>query len=405
MNDRNDAIMYQNQIGGQRQNPLALLRQSLFLAVFAVLPVVGLVSGPAYAPLLFGLAGLSTLLWAAESRRWPALDRPVTLIALVFLLICAVGLLDTFSPRLTQTRLGQMAGITAGSLLLLALPVGARLADRLFQVLFWAVSLGAAVLILDTRLGYPLQHALGGAAENIGTKYNRGIIALVILCWPLAANLMARGQRLKARLLLAIVALGSVAGLSATGLAALLAGIVVWLLAWLAPRFAAIALGTGMSGLALALPGLMRLASGHRAELATKVKSSGIHRLEIWDYMSARILERPVEGWGLGAAKVVPIHAQELATYLYADATGIYPHNQWIELWLETGLPGVLAALALVLLTLWRLRGPWRPYGLAAVAAALTASLLNFEITTDSWWAGLAAAALLFRLLPTEGEA
>jgi len=397
--------MYQNQNGGQRQNPLAIVRQSLFFAVFALLPVVGLVSGPAYAPLLFGLAGLSALLAAMEGRRWPALDKPVTFIALIFLLICAAGLLDTFSPRLTQTRLVQMLGIVVGSLLLLDLPVAARQADRLFRLLFWAVALGVAVLVLDTLLGYPLQHALGGPAENIGTKYNRGIIALVILCWPIAANLRARGDRLRAWLLLGFVAGGSLVGQSATGVAAVLAGAAVWLAASLAPRFAAVALGTGMSGLALALPALMRLASGRRGELASMVKSSGIHRLEIWDYMSARILERPIEGWGLGAAKVVPIHAEELATYLYADATGIYPHNQWIELWLETGLPGVLAALALVLLTLWRLRGPWRAYGLAAAAAALTASLLNFEITTDSWWAGLAAAALLFRLLPGEEPA
>jgi O-antigen ligase len=118
--------------------------------------------------------------------------------------------------------------------------------------------------------------------------------------------------------------------------------------------------------------------------------------------MSARILERPLTGWGLGVAKVVPIRADELATYLYADANGIYPHNQWIELWLETGLPGVLLALALLLLVLWRLRGAWRAFGLAAVAAVLTASLLNFEITTDSWWAALTAAAVLVRLLPKE---
>jgi len=139
--------------------------------------------------------------------------------------------------------------------------------------------------------------------------------------------------------------------------------------------------------------------------LAKVIKWSGIHRLEIWDYMSARILERPLTGWGLGVAKVVPIHADELATYLYADATGIYPHNQWIELWLETGLLGIVLALALVLLALWRIRGRWGAYGLAAVAAALTASLLNFEITTDSWWAALAAAAVLYRLLPKDGPA
>lgn len=395
--------MYQNPAGGQRQNPLSTVRQSLFLAVFAVLPVVGLVAGPSYAPLLFGLAGISTLLAGAEYRRWPALDKPVTLLVLLFLLICAAGWIDTFSPNLTRSRLGQMAGISVGCVLLLALPVVENTSDRLVQAMFWAVVAGVAILGADTALGYPLQHALGGPAVNIGTKYNRGLIALVILAWPMAANLVARGKRGKARLLVGLVLVASVAGLSATGLAALLAGLLVWLVASRAPRFAAIVLGAGMSVLALALPPLLRVASGQREHLVSMVKPSGIHRLEIWDYMSARILERPLTGWGLGTAKVVPIHADELATYLYADANGIYPHNQWIELWLETGLAGVLVALALMLVVLWRVdKHPWRAYGLAAVAASLTSSLLNFEITTDSWWAGLAAAAALFRLLPKE---
>ena len=397
--------MYQNQISGQRQNPLAAVRSFLFLAVFAFLPVIGLVSGPAYAPMLFGLAALSAFSLVAETRRGPGLDRSLTAIALIFLVICAIGLLDTFSPSLTRTRLIQMIGIAVGSLLLIELPLAPDMADRLFRLLFWAVGAGVAVLVADTVLGYPLQHALGGPAENIGTKYNRGIIALVILSWPMAANLSARGLRKRAGLLLGAVVLGTLAGKSATGLIAMLASLVVWLIASRVPRFAVVAVGAGMSGLALALPVLMRLASGRRGELSHVMKFTGIHRLEIWDYMSARILERPVAGWGLGAAKVVPIHADELATYLYADATGIYPHNQWIELWLETGLPGVLAALALVLLALRRLRGRWQAYGLAAIVAALVASLLNFEITTDSWWAALAAAALLFRLLPKEESA
>jgi O-antigen ligase len=395
--------MYQNPAGGQRQNPLSTVRQSLFLAVFAVLPVVGLAAGPSYAPLLFGLAGISTLLAGAEYRRWPALDRPVAVLALLFLLVCAAGWLDTFSPSLTRSRLGQMAGISIGCLLLLALPVAEKATESLAEVLFWAVVAGVVVLGADTALGYPLQHALGGPAANIGTKYNRGLIALVILAWPIAAGLVGRGKRGRARLLIGLVLLASLVGLSATGLAALLAGLLVWLLALRVPRFVGIAMGAGMSALALALPLLLRVASGQREHLASVVKPSGIHRLEIWDYMSARILERPLTGWGLGTAKVVPIHAGELATYLYADATGIYPHNQWIELWLETGLAGVLVALALVLLVLRRVdNGPWRAYGLAAIAASLTASLLNFEITTDSWWAGLAAAAVLFRLLPKE---
>jgi len=394
--------MYQNPIGGQRQNPLSPVRHSLFLAVFASLPVVGLVAGPSYAPLLFGLAGLSAILVCVEYRRWPALDKPVAIIVLLFVLLCAVGLIDTFSPRISRERVEQMAGIAVGGLLVLALPVTSGQADRLFRVLFWSVVLGVAVLGADTVLDYPLQHALGGPAPNIGTKYNRGIIALAILIWPIIGNLSARGERAKAMLLFGLVLLGCLVGLSATGLGALVIGSAVWLLAWKAPRLTKIALGGGIMALALALPELLRLASAERPALAKVIKSTGIHRLEIWDYMSARILERPLTGWGLGVAKVVPIHADELATYLYADATGIYPNNQWIELWLETGLLGIVLALALVLLVLWRIRGRWAAYGLAAVAACLTASLLNFEITTDSWWAALAAAAVLYRLLPKD---
>lgn len=405
MNLRDEAIMYQNPVGGQRQNPLATIRQSLFLAVFASLPVIGLVAGPSYAPLLFGLAGLSAILAGVETRRWPALDKPVVLVALLFVLVCAAGLVDTFSPRLTEERLGQMVGICVGGILLLALPEGERGADRLFSLLFWAVAAGVAILAADTVLDYPLQHALGGPAPNIGTKYNRGIIGLVMIAWPALANLVARGARLKALILFGIVLLGSVVGLSATGLGALVIGSCVWLVAFKAPRFAKGAIGIGMTALALGLPLLLRLASAERPQLAKVMKWTGLHRLEIWDYMSARIVERPLAGWGLGVAKVVPIHAGELATYLYADANGIYPHNQWIELWLETGLPSVLVVLALLWLVLWRIKGSATPYALAAVASALTVSLLNFEITTDSWWAALAASAVLFKLVPQDRAA
>ena len=394
--------MYQNALGGQRSNPLAALREGLFLAVFALLPLVGLIAGPSYAPLMFGLAGCSALLMIAERRRLPEIDRRLGAIALLFLAVCAVGLLWSILPALSKTRLGQMAGIAVGCVLLLTLELSTDRVRRLVRLMFWMVVVGVAILCLDTVTLYPLQHVIGGPAANIGTKYNRGLIALVFLLWPMMAHLMAMGERRKALILAAIVLLGAVICLSATGLAALMAGLAVWLLALYAPRFTRIAMGGGLTALVLALPVLMRLVSSERPRLATLVKATGIHRLEIWDYMSARILERPLSGWGLGAAIGVPIRPEELATYDYADAGGIYPHNQWIELWLETGLPGVALALALVWLVLTRLQGRWRAYGLGALASALTTSMLNFEITTDSWWAALAASALLFKLLPKD---
>lgn len=394
--------MYQNAQDGQRSNPLGTLREGLFLAVFGLLPAVGLIAGPSYAPLMFGLAGGSTLLMIAERRALPAIDRRLGLIVLLFLAVCSFGLLWSILPKLSTTRLGQMAGISVGCVLLLTLELSPQWTRRLVSLLFWMGLAGALILGLDTVTDYPLQHVIGGPAANIGTKYNRGLISLVLLLWPLLAHLRAMGKRVEALILAAFVLAGALVGLSATGLLALLAGAAVWLLALYAPRFAKRGMGGGFTALALALPLLMRVLSWERPRLAGLIKMSAVHRLEIWDYMSARILERPLAGWGLGAAIGVPIRPEELATYLYADSGGIYPHNQWIELWLEIGLPGVALALALVWLVLTRIQGRWQAYGLAALASALTASLLNFEITTDSWWAALAASALLFKLLPKD---
>ena len=119
--------------------------------------------------------------------------------------------------------------------------------------------------------------------------------------------------------------------------------------------------------------------------------------------MSARVFERPVLGWGLSSSKWVPIRADELSHYLYANAQGIYPHNQWLQLWLETGAVGAALALTLALVALTRIRRllplSLQPFGLAAFASALTISLADFEITTDSWWAALVATAYLFAAL------
>jgi exopolysaccharide production protein ExoQ len=357
----------------------------LFLAVFTALPVVGLASGPAYAPLLFGMTAILTLIRV----KWPQIDRKAALLAVLFLLLCAVELPLSITFGHSAQRLGQLAGIFLGCLLLLALPKPDG--ERLFPLMHLAIVVGATMLILDTALDYPLQRLLTGGAVNAAYKYNRGLISLLLVAWPMLGGLEPQ-RRWPLAL---VVAAALVAGLSTTGLVAFAGGGAMWLLARWRLRLAGWLLGGLTTVEALLLPWILRLLSGYRLELAPYIKPSGLHRLEIWDYMSARILERPFTGWGLGAAQNVPIRPEELANYLYVSPDGIYPHNQWIELWLETGLPGVLLALALVWLALSRAKSP---YALAAIMSALLVSALNFEITTDSWWAALAASALLFQL-------
>ena len=102
--------------------------------------------------------------------------------------------------------------------------------------------------------------------------------------------------------------------------------------------------------------------------------------------MTARVLAHPLRGWGLRNASFVPIHPAELAGYLYAGPGGIYPHNQWLELWVELGALGAALGLAFALLVLRRVRrlpASMRPFAYAAFASAMTIASVNYEVVTD----------------------
>ena len=158
-----------------------------------------------------------------------------------------------------------------------------------------------------------------------------------------------------------------------------------------------------VAAMALLLPFFLRLVEPYRTLIEPYVKHSGDHRFEIWDYMSARVVERPFLGWGLWSTKSVPITPQEMSHYIYVSKLGIYPHNQWLELWVEMGVLGALVGVLLSVIVLRRigrsLPTDLQPFAYAAFASAVAISSFGFQVTTDSWWAALAATGFLFREL------
>ena len=374
-------------------------RSGLILPMFLALPVVGLASGPLYAPLVFGLGLMMALNAGVRERRFPAIDRGFAALALAFAALSWAGVAWSIVPGHTAHAAGQLTLILAAALLVLALPPPeTETARALLRGLPWALGLGVGLLCLDTALGYPLQ----GLAGHDGTKYSRGLDYLVLLAWPLLAHEAAEGDQRRAMAVAALIVVAAVVGVSTTAALALLVGALMLVFAALLRRVATPLLFGALAALVAALPFILRAFAASRQALEPHLKTSGFHRLEIWDYMSARIMEQPLLGWGLLSAKSVPIRPEELAGYRWVDAAGIYPHNQWLELWLETGALGAALALGLVGLALWRVRrlpAGIQPFACAACASALTISWLNFEITTDSWWAALAASALLFKIV------
>ncbi len=363
---------------------------ALVLAVFALLPTAGLVNGPVYAPLLFGMAVVRLILL----RSLPAPDAALAALAAAFALLCWASCLWSIVPAHSVAGAAQTTAVFAGGLILLGGPAPPA---RLPGVMAWAILAGAALMVADRLTGNRFLHVF---THHVGaTKYNRGIDYLLILLMPLLGYLVqARRWRLAAALALAAAAVVA-AGKNTTAYVSLPMAALVLLLARRAPRLVPGLIGGSIAFGALLLPLALRALSGVRATLAPHIKESMLRRLEIWDYVSARVTERPLFGWGIWSAKSLPISADELSHYVREHGQGIYPHNQWLELWVETGFFGVLLGVGFVLLVLWRVRRlapPLQPFACAAVVLALMVSLTSFEVTTDSWWAALAACGFLF---------
>ena len=378
--------------------------QWLVIVVFAALPSVGLVQGPSYSGLIFGLAIGRSVLGILARRGVPSADWPLGALATSFALWCWASVAWSIDPARSAAAALQMTAIFAGCLLLLAGPrLTGTAVDRLFRVLLIATLAGGAVFLADRSLGYPLQSLfMGHSLAPVSTKYNRGIDYLALIAWAQLAYFIRRGERRGALLLAAGVAVIEGVGPSLAGQVGTAAGGAALALALLQPRLAATVLATATVLFVVTVPISLHALAEHRMALAPYVKISGLHRLEIWEIMTSRALAHPLLGWGFGVAGELPITPAELSHFVIQHDQGIYPHNQWLGLWVETGAPAAAIGLGFALLVLWRVGGlapDIRPFGYATFASAMAISSVNFEVKTDSWWAAVAASAYLLTTL------
>ena len=73
--------------------------------------------------------------------------------------------------------------------------------------------------------------------------------------------------------------------------------------------------------------------------------SSIIHRLLVWEYVGKKILTKPILGHGVGTSRLIgqniilniPNTSQEIK-----GAIPLHPHNNFLEIWLELGLIGII---------------------------------------------------------------
>lgn len=405
---------------------------SLSPAPGTILALAALIAPPlgVFAPLGFAplLAVSALALLAVGPRRILAGARSFAGLAVLFALVSAYSALSALwspIPGHSLFEAFRFLVVAAAGFLVAdgAMSLDEREATRVGYALLAGIAVAILLLQIELRSNEAIAHLIAGASPDQPvslSRYDRGITLLLLLALPAASLLAARRHPLELMLLAlaAAITVGefrSRATMVALG-AALAAGVVAWRL----PRLAAFCLLASMAGLALLFPLIAPAAPGIEAihHVLPVLPDSAIHRFAIWRFVSDKIAERPVFGWGMDASRAIPGGKTpvyrlfpELHINHAAEVLPLHPHDAALQWRLELGLPGVVLILTLIGRVLWpvaRKEMPgWRRALIFAYAGAVTTvALLSFG-TWQTWWLSALwlGAALLARLGKTRDSA
>jgi exopolysaccharide production protein ExoQ len=380
------------------------------LAVFAPLGL---------APLL---AVLAVALYVTDGRRCLAGMRCLVLPATLLASLSLWGALSAaWSPIALHSLLesGRLLLIGMAGLVVLgsAMSLDAATRERIGGAAVVGAALALVLLQLELNDGQMLTRLLrldDGPSVPL-SRYDRGVVALLLATWPAVAVIAWRRGGWVAGAAAAVVLLTLFEFRSQAAMLAALNGLVAGAVAWRWPRSVAAMLVGGVALLAFALPlttpGGRTIQALH--ERFPQTKDSAAHRLVIWRFTADRIADRPIFGWGMDASRALPGGAAEVDEVMpevklhgFAQVLPLHPHDAALQWRVELGLPGTLLCLAFLAQALWRVARDrtiesWhRGVALGFAAAALTIAMLSFG-AWQAWWlsalwlfAGLLAATL-----------
>ena len=119
-------------------------------------------------------------------------------------------------------------------------------------------------------------------------------------------------------------------------------------------------------------------------------------REQIWRFGAERILEKPVLGWGFAASYNLPDMGEVSLRTTAKKVISNHPHNVFLQLWLELGIPGVLLGGWFLFALVTRVR---RPLAQAILLYILVQGWAAAGLWPWRWLAMACVGVLLYRLV------
>jgi len=390
----------------------------LWLTVI-LMPAIAIAGGLGFQAVGF-LIGVSALLvWAVE-RSGAAYLRSLWAPLLLGFLFWA-WLSTLWSSHVSVFFLGNASTLVGLMLTLFFMPlVFFRLSNQMKSALIWAViiagGVGAAFMLFDAVTGFALSMWVdpvdpGGdiiqrrsdAEMNLG----RGQVSYTQLAWPIIALMILKIKRgwMVAGLFLIALSVSTLFNELNIVIPTLIISAGFALLAWCRPKLGVV-LAFSVACASLAFAPIIGLVSSHfDAEFMRQLPLSWEHRLRMWAYSVELIQQSPIIGHGFDSSR-----AFDQLTFLAPDGRNItvismHPHNIGLQIWLETGLIGVVLFCAfvgaLVKPILRVCQSPARAMAAAGlISATATCGSVSIGIWQHWWWALIIFSACLIILLP-----
>lgn len=370
-------------------------------------PALALHAHRAMAPILSVAAILAVAGTLAARRRLPPFDHTLAALFAAAMAWSAVTLLWPVAEGGGLGLVVRVGLVLAGSLALVGAARGLGPADTgmVRACLLAGIAIGAALQAFEAATGGALKGLLSDRDAPI-IAIKAGSTVLVVLVWIAIAGAADQRRPGLAWLLAAAIAVPLPFMDGRAAAIAYVVGAGAFGLGWIAPRATAAVLAGGSAVAILAAPLaardlLPRLFGGIDGGV---LPFTAAHRIEIWRFAGARILERPLLGWGFDTARAFPGADRVLDPATGATQMPLHPHNVGLQWWLELGLVGaIIGALTIAAIAGAAARRPTaagRAGALAALAAALVVSKLSYGAWQSWWLAGLGLAAAFAALGP-----
>lgn len=381
---------------------LSVLRQEpvlwplvLMTGVSAVVSFISLRALGAVVPLSLLIA---LVVYGLRTRSFPVPSRALLIVFCVFVLLVGLAGFRSLDVDYAVGRFLKLATTALISILLWSLARQVSALSALKPVLLASCALALCWGFIEGASDgaiYALFRDVTPGEAAISS--NRAMVVLALLVWPAALIVAHRyGTAFGVAMVVVLFAV-SLSGESQAAQLAVFSAMFILVFAHLVPRATLWVCGVGGCVVILSMPFVIS-----QLDLTTLGKGvpnaqlTILPRMEIWLYVSQKILAQPLLGYGLEAGRFLPL--DDMTQVYFTDVHLHHPHNGVLQIWFEMGALGALslaAAWGLILRQVSLLTASAIPFVLAGLCCTLIVGSVAHGVW-QSWWVGVLALLPFF---------